>query len=87
MFGKLQASVRCLPRLASPGTDGSFALQGQAGYMSYQDIDRVLGSSGATVVTDKKDAVKYFRYDDDQWISYDDEETIKWKVEFANSQG
>jgi chitinase len=55
--------------------------------MSYQDIAWVLKSSGATVVTDKENAIKYFRYDDDQWVSYDDEETLKWKVEFANSQG
>ena len=55
--------------------------------MSYQDIARVRKSSGATVVTDKANAIKYFRYDKDQWVSFDDEETLKWKVEFANSQG
>lgn len=55
--------------------------------MSYQDIAQVRKSSGAPVVTDKENAIKYFRYDDDQWVSFDDEETLKWKVEFANSQG
>lgn len=27
------------------------------------------------------------RYGDDQWVSYDSVETIKQKVDFANSQG
>ncbi|KAL8366129.1 hypothetical protein RB595_004752 [Gaeumannomyces hyphopodioides] len=68
-----------------PGRAGQCS--GQGGYMSYQDIAWVRQSSGATVVTDRENAIKYFRYDDDQWVSYDDEETLKWKVEFANSQG
>jgi len=70
---------------SDPGTAGQCS--GEPGYMSYQDIARIRKSSGAPVVTDKKDTIKYFRYDEDQWVSFDDEETIKWKVEFANEQG
>lgn len=55
--------------------------------MSYQDIAWTRQSTGAPVVTDRKNAIKYFRYDSDQWVSYDDEETLRWKVDFANSQG
>lgn len=73
--------------MASTKTNGYIAIQGQAGYMSYQDIEQVKRSSRAHVVTDKENAIKYFRYDDDQWVSYDDEETLKWKVDYANSQG
>ncbi|KAH8895448.1 glycoside hydrolase [Thozetella sp. PMI_491] len=68
-----------------PGTAGQCS--GQAGYMSYQDIAWKRESSGAPVVTDKENTIKYFRYNDDQWVSFDDEETIRWKVDFANSQG
>lgn len=61
--------------------------QGQSGYMSYQDIAWVRESVNPSVVTDRENAIKYFRYDDNQWVSFDDEETLRWKVEFANSQG
>ncbi|KAH7304437.1 hypothetical protein B0I35DRAFT_495191, partial [Stachybotrys elegans] len=67
-----------------PGKAGTCS--GQGGYMSYQDIAEVR-KSNPPVVTDRENAIKYFRYDDDQWVSYDDEETLKWKVEFANSKG
>lgn len=33
----------------------------------------------------KKDAVKYLTWNSDQWVSYDDEETLKMKREYANS--
>jgi chitinase len=55
--------------------------------MSYQDIAWVRKSSGANVITDRENAIKYFRYDDNQWVSFDDEQTLQWKVEFANEQG
>ncbi|KAK4108057.1 glycoside hydrolase family 18 protein [Canariomyces notabilis] len=70
---------------SGPGNKGFCS--GEAGYMSYQDIERVLKMSHNPVVTDEKETVNYFRYDDDQWVSYDDENTIKAKVEFANEQG
>ncbi len=55
--------------------------------MSYQDIVAMRELSGAPVTTDSDNAIKYFRYRDDQWVSFDDEETLRWKVQFANSQG
>jgi GH18 family chitinase len=36
---------------------------------------------------DKQAAVKYFKYDENQWISYDDRDTFKQKVEWANNLG
>ncbi|KAK4118089.1 glycoside hydrolase family 18 protein [Parathielavia appendiculata] len=68
-----------------PGRAGQCS--GQGGYMSYQDIAWVRKESGAIVTTDRENAIKYFRYDDNQWVSFDDEETLRWKVEFANEQG
>jgi chitinase len=38
-------------------------------------------------VYDKAAAVKYLAWDNDQWISYDDAETFKQKVEWADSVG
>lgn len=40
-----------------------------------------------TKVHDKEAAVKYFKYDDNQWVSFDDEETFDQKVKWANSVG
>ncbi|KAI1774392.1 hypothetical protein F4818DRAFT_442540 [Hypoxylon cercidicola] len=36
---------------------------------------------------DKTAAVKYMTFDNDQWVSYDDKETMKQKVDWANSVG
>ncbi|KLU89887.1 hypothetical protein MAPG_08856 [Magnaporthiopsis poae ATCC 64411] len=72
-------------RFAEEGRAGGCS--GQGGYMSYQDIAQIRESSKPPVVTDKENAIKYFRYDETQWVSFDDEETLKWKVEFANSVG
>lgn len=38
-------------------------------------------------IHDKEAAVKYFTFDDDQWVSYDDAETFDQKVEWADSVG
>ncbi|KAL4943096.1 hypothetical protein BDV06DRAFT_211304 [Aspergillus oleicola] len=46
-----------------------------------------LKRASITPVHDKDDAVKYFIFDDDQWISYDDETTFKQKIDWANSVG
>ena len=39
------------------------------------------------VMFDKDAATKYIAYDDNQWVSYDDAETLKMKVDFANQVG
>jgi len=41
---------------------------------------------GATVTLDKEAAVKIVTWGGDQWVSYDDQETIKTKLDFANSK-
>lgn len=38
-------------------------------------------------VHDKEAAVKYFKFDKDQWVSYDDAETFDQKVKWADSVG
>lgn len=38
-------------------------------------------------VHDKKAAVKYMVYNKDQWVSFDDADTFKQKVEWANKIG
>ncbi|KAJ5153568.1 uncharacterized protein N7482_010046 [Penicillium canariense] len=58
------------------------------GILTYYEIIAALKDGSAskskraaiTPVHDKDDAVKYFIFDDDQWISYDDETTFKQKA-------
>ena len=38
-------------------------------------------------VWDKTSAVKYVVFNGNQWVSYDDSDTFKQKVDWANTQG
>ncbi|RDW83598.1 glycoside hydrolase family 18 protein [Aspergillus mulundensis] len=59
-----------------------------SGYLAYYEIDKILSNdSSIEVHHDKEAAVKYFTWNNDQWISYDDKETFEQKVEWANSVG
>jgi GH18 family chitinase len=58
-------------------------------YYEVQDIlkNALKKNSGIEVIHDKTSAVKYFTYDTDQWISYDDKDTFKQKIDWANDVG
>ena len=56
-----------------------------SGILSGIEIREVV-AAGATVTFDQVAAVKIVTWDDDQWVSYDDAETMKLKVEYANSR-
>jgi chitinase len=55
-----------------------------AGWLSFAEIQQVLATSGATAVLDQVAAVKYAEYDINQWVSFDDADTFKLKVDYAN---
>lgn len=67
---------------AKPGpcTDNS-------GTLSYFEIMDIIEKYDLTPYWDKKDAVKYVTWGGDQWVSYDDKDTIAQKIEFANALG
>lgn len=67
---------------ASPGpcTDNS-------GTLSYQEIMDVIDKYDLTPYHDKKAAVKWVTWGGDQWVSLDDFDTFRQKIEFANSLG
>ena len=54
------------------------------GTLSYAEIERIV-ASGGKVTKDDIAAVKMVVYDTDQWVSYDDAETLKMKVDYANA--
>lgn len=56
-----------------------------SGTLSFAEIQRVI-NTGATVSLDSAAAVKIVVFDNNQWVSYDDEETLKMKIDYANSK-
>ncbi|KAG8162769.1 hypothetical protein KVR01_007247 [Diaporthe batatas] len=54
------------------------------GTLSFVEINRLI-EAGATVTLDKDAAVQIVTWDNDQWVSYDDAETFKMKLDYANS--
>ncbi|KAA8896314.1 chitinase [Sphaerosporella brunnea] len=56
-----------------------------AGTLSYSEIEAVI-SAGATVTLDETAAVKMVTWGTDQWVSYDDQETLKMKYDYANKR-
>lgn len=61
--------------------------------LAYYEVQDIIAKSkkskkrAINVIHDKEAAVKYFSFDKDQWISYDDAETFKQKVDWANEAG
>ncbi|MCJ1228651.1 hypothetical protein MMC12_005312 [Toensbergia leucococca] len=55
-----------------------------AGTLSFAEIERQV-ASGAKVTLDQSAAVKIVTWSN-QWVSYDDEDTLKLKIEYANSK-
>ncbi|KAF8676563.1 hypothetical protein RHS04_06491 [Rhizoctonia solani] len=88
------ASSSCTkPGCTFTGPAKAGACTGAAGVLSYSEIQAAInGTSGkrkrasANVVWDKTAAVKY-AYWGDQWVSYDDGDTFKQKIDYANKLG
>ena len=80
------------PSCTAPGcpfTSGGIAgpCTGTSGILSYDEITAIQSEYSLTFVYDETAGVKYFAWDKNQWVSFDDVQTLKQKVEFANSNG
>jgi chitinase len=56
------------------------------GVLSNREIQRMIKEKGYKPYFNKTAMVKYFTYDRDSWIGYDDTETFEMKQAFANSR-
>lgn len=56
-----------------------------AGTLSYAEIQRIV-ASGAKVTLDKNSASQIVQWGSNQWASYDDETTLKMKIDYANKK-
>jgi chitinase len=53
--------------------------------LAYYEIEAILvNDSSIDVIWDHEAAAKYFTWDSNQWISYDDADTFAQKVDWAN---
>ncbi|KAL4890692.1 glycoside hydrolase superfamily [Aspergillus ambiguus] len=58
---------------------------GQEGVLSASEIHKILNSTkDVSIQFDKQAAVKIATWDMDQWVSWDDKETLKLKIDYAN---
>lgn len=58
------------------------------GYLAYYEVQNILEENpDIEPVWDKDAAIKYFTWDTNQWISYDDADTFEQKVDWANDIG
>lgn len=57
-----------------------------AGTLMFSEIEEII-AAGATVTLDREAAVKNVVWDFNQWVSYDDSDTFKLKIDFANKLG
>lgn len=57
-----------------------------SGILNLQEIFDIIDEKKLTPVHDKKAGVKWIHWDNDQWVSYDDDETLMQKREFAASR-
>ena len=58
---------------------------GTSGVLSASEIVSII-ANGATVTFDPVAAVKVVTWGSDQWVSWDDTETLKMKVDYANQR-
>lgn len=58
-----------------------------AGTLAYFEIQDIIKDQKPKIIHDKEAAVNYIVFDDDQWVSFDNKETFKQKVDWADSVG
>lgn len=68
----------------SAGNKG--ACSNTAGVLFNNEIQQIINNKDVTPTLYKDAAVKTLTWDNDQWVSYDDEDTWKLKAEFAKSE-
>jgi chitinase len=58
---------------------------GTPGVLSAAEINKII-KEGANVKFDEKAGVKIVTWNSNQWVSWDDAETLKMKVDYANQR-
>lgn len=69
----------------APGAGLAGEFTRQAGFLAYYEICSKIKSGQYTVVKDKKNRIGPYAYSGNQWVGYDDVDTIRIKSEFIKS--
>ena len=56
-----------------------------SGILSNTEIQRIIDDHNLVPTLDQKAGVKYMTWNTNQWVSYDDADTYKLKMSYANS--
>lgn len=59
---------------------------GTPGVLSAAEINKIIKTKTVTTTKDTVAAVMIATWDSNQWVSYDNADTLKTKVDFANSR-
>ncbi|KAF2994459.1 hypothetical protein E8E14_002478 [Neopestalotiopsis sp. 37M] len=73
------------PGCAFSGGGAAGPCTGTSGILSNAEIQDIISQYDLTPTLGKDAAVKYMTWDSDQWVSYDDDETLALKKDYANS--
>ncbi|KAF7596873.1 hypothetical protein BBP40_011918 [Aspergillus hancockii] len=69
---------------SGPGDQGPCSKN--TGYLSYKEIKDII-NAGAKPTLDQAGAMQYLTWGQNNWVAYDDAQTIKMKVDYANQKG
>ncbi|GAB1211735.1 hypothetical protein ATERTT37_000859 [Aspergillus terreus] len=83
----LKKSTCTSPGCTFAGAAEAGACTDNAGTLAYFEIQDIISGKDPKVTHDEDAAVKYFTFSNDQWVSFDDDETFKQKVDWANDVG
>ena len=80
-------SPNCLTA-GCPFSDGAKGGEctGTPGVLSAGEIQKILKRDDAKMSFDEEAAVQIVTWDTDQWVSWDDKQTLKMKVDYANKR-
>ncbi|EIN13861.1 hypothetical protein PUNSTDRAFT_140302 [Punctularia strigosozonata HHB-11173 SS5] len=56
-----------------------------SGTLMFSEIEQIIDDNNLIPVFDDIDAFKYITWNEDQWVSYDDSQTLEMKLDYANS--
>jgi chitinase len=60
---------------------------GNSGTLSYREIMEIINKYNIKPTYDKESGVKWISWNTNQWVSYDDQDTIQQKIKYANDLG
>ena len=85
--GFTATSPTCLaPGCTFESASDALSCSRELGIVLNSEIDQIIASRGVQPILNEAAAVKILTWDSNQWVAYDDEQTLLMKANFARSQ-